>query len=416
MSKGDLGLIATALSIAYGLSKFVMGNASDRSNPRYFLAAGLFLSGAVNLFFGFLKGFSIGSFAVTTVTVMSLFWLLNGWFQGMGWPPCARTLTHWYCDRERGTAFGIWNVAHNVGAGLAPLIAGAALFLFPMYQSIFFVPALFALAFGVLTIVFLRDTPQSVGLPPIEEFKDDYPDTKVDDRERELTGKEIFLRFVLNNKFLWILALANVFAYTVRYGILNWSPMFLESIKGCTREACRYQFSFYEFAGIPGMILWGWVSDRFFNGRRGPVSSLCMASTIPFIVLYWLNPPGREILDTVALAFVGFLIYGPIMLIGVAAVDCVPKKAAGTAAGFTGLFGYLFGTAFAEKGFGEVIDRCGWSTCFAIIIGAAVLATLLLALTWNLHDRRRETHGRGEGDTDSPPGPKPEGPGTPARE
>ncbi|HOX23897.1 MAG TPA: MFS transporter, partial [Elusimicrobiales bacterium] len=44
-SKGDVGLIATALAISYGLSKFVMGNVSDRSNPRWFMATGLILSG-----------------------------------------------------------------------------------------------------------------------------------------------------------------------------------------------------------------------------------------------------------------------------------------------------------------------------------------------------------------------------------
>src|SRR4051812_42359899 len=37
-SKGELGLAASALSIAYGFSKFLMGNISDRSNARYFLS------------------------------------------------------------------------------------------------------------------------------------------------------------------------------------------------------------------------------------------------------------------------------------------------------------------------------------------------------------------------------------------
>src|SRR5262245_39674022 len=52
-TKGSLGLAFSALSIAYGLSKFFMGNLSDRSNPRYFLAAGLLLSAALNLLIGF---------------------------------------------------------------------------------------------------------------------------------------------------------------------------------------------------------------------------------------------------------------------------------------------------------------------------------------------------------------------------
>ena len=41
----------------------------------------------------------------------------------------------------------------------------------------------------------------------------------------------------------------------------------------------------------------------------------------------------------ICMIVIGFLIYGPVMLIGLHALELAPKKAAGTAAGFTGLFG-----------------------------------------------------------------------------
>src|SRR5690242_11437597 len=40
-SKTQLGFVASALQIAYGTGKFVNGVVGDRSNPRYFMAAGL---------------------------------------------------------------------------------------------------------------------------------------------------------------------------------------------------------------------------------------------------------------------------------------------------------------------------------------------------------------------------------------
>ena len=91
-TKLQLGFVASALGIAYGISKFVMGNVSDRSNPRYFLAIGLIASGIVNIFFPL----------TSSITIMFILMLINGWFQGMGWPPCGRTITHWFSDRERG--------------------------------------------------------------------------------------------------------------------------------------------------------------------------------------------------------------------------------------------------------------------------------------------------------------------------
>ncbi|WP_206211595.1 MFS transporter, partial [Vibrio sp. V22_P2S10T140] len=53
-SRGDLGVALAAVSIAYGLSKFLMGSVSDRSNPRYFLSAGLLMSALVMFCFGFM--------------------------------------------------------------------------------------------------------------------------------------------------------------------------------------------------------------------------------------------------------------------------------------------------------------------------------------------------------------------------
>jgi OPA family glycerol-3-phosphate transporter-like MFS transporter len=379
LSKGDVGLLASALTIAYGVSKFVMGNLSDRSNPRYFLATGLILSGLVNLIFGFLPGLS----------VMVLFWSMNGWFQGMGWPPCGRTMVHWFSDRERGTKMAIWNLAHNVGGMLAPLVAGYSIALFGSWKSAFYVPALLSIITGVIVLVFLRDTPQSVGLPTIEEYKNDYPSTAVDDRERELSGSEILFKYVLNNKILWIYAAANVFVYIVRYGVVNWAPTYLTEVKGYSITNSAWQSSLYELAGIPGMLFSGWASDKLFHGRRSPVMVISMTLVAAAVVLYWQNPKGNYMIDSVALIAIGFLIYGPVMLIGVAACDLVPKKAVGTAAGLTGLFGYLGATA-AEVGIGFTVQQFGWNMGFTVIIAAGAIATILLALTWNVHDRRKE--------------------------
>lgn len=374
---GDVGLIATGLSIAYGISKFAMGNVSDRSNPRYFMATGLIASGIINLFFGF----------IPSVTLMAAVWFVNGWFQGMGWPPCGRTLTHWFSDRERGTKFALWNIAHNVGGGIVGPVGSLAIIIFTGWTSVFYVPGAMAIVMGILIIIYLRDTPQSVGLPPIEEYTNDYPHTAVDDREKELGARDILLNYVLNNKFLWILALSNVFVYVVRYGVLDWAPTYLTAVKGSSYALSRFQFFVYEYAGIPGTLLAGWLSDRYFSGRRAPVSIIYMVLVTAAVVAYWLNPPGNWAVDSACLFLIGFLIYGPVMLIGVGAVDLVPKKAAGTAAGFTGLFGYMGGATIAELGIGKVVQYFGWDGGIHLILASCVLSIVLLAFTWKAHDR-----------------------------
>jgi OPA family glycerol-3-phosphate transporter-like MFS transporter len=390
LSKGDVGFIATGLAVAYGMSKFVMGNVSDRSNPRYFMATGLLLSGLVNLVFPTFAG---------SVAVMFALWAVNGWAQGMGWPPSARTLTHWFSDRERGTIFATWNLAHNIGGGLvgpvvngalalaAVLAAGAALSSGLTLRLVFYVPALLAMGMGALLLVFLRDTPQSCGLPSIEDFKNDHPDTGVADPEKELTAKEIFFNFVFNNWPLWIIAIANIFIYVVRYGVLNWAPTYLTQVKACPADTSRWLFFVYEAAGIPGTLLAGWASDKFFGGRRGPMSCIFMVLVTIAVWVYWKNPAGNFLVDAAALFAIGFLIYGPVMLIGVSAVDLVPKKAAGTAAGFTGFFGYVFGAVIAELGLGRIVDRWGWDGGFALLLASCAISVALFAATWKMHHK-----------------------------
>ena len=175
--KGLLGVAISANAIAYGLSKFIMGGVSDRSSARKFLPLGLTLSALATL----LLGTKVG---VSSIVSMFILQFLIGWFQGMGWPPCGRVMTHWFSQNERGTKMSIWNCAHNVGGALIIVVIAYSL---------------------------IRDTPQSCGLPPIEEYRNDYPKNYSAKSEVELTAKEIFFKYVLNNKTLWFIALANAF-------------------------------------------------------------------------------------------------------------------------------------------------------------------------------------------------------------
>jgi MFS transporter, OPA family, glycerol-3-phosphate transporter len=376
-NKAQLGFALSGVSIAYGLSKFLMGNVSDRSNARIFLTAGLVLSALTMILMG------VVPFATSSITVMFLLLFLNGWFQGMGWPPCGRVVVHWYSVKERGTMMSIWNVAHNVGGGLVGPIAILAIEIFTDWHSKFYFPGMIALVFALIGFLLIRDTPQSCGLPPIETYKNDYPKNYSADQEKELSAKEIFLKYVLNNRMLWYIAFANAFVYLVRYGILDWAPTFLEEAKGFSLKESGWAYFLYEYAGIPGTLLCGLISDKVFKGRRAPATIIYMVLVLVAVLVYWKNPPGNVWIDNAALIAIGFLIYGPVMLIGVQALDLVPKKAAGTAAGLTGLFGYMGGALFANIAIGLVVDKWGWDGGFEVIVAACVLAVFFTALTWN---------------------------------
>ncbi|MBW6410468.1 phosphoglycerate transporter protein PgtP [Clostridium weizhouense] len=375
-TKTEVGFVASALGLAYGVSKFVMGNVSDRSNPRFFLAIGLILSGVTNLFLP----------NATNIGFMFILMLLNGWFQGMGWPPCGRIMTHWFSDSERGVKMSIWNTAHNVGGGFIATVVLMGVSIFGSWKGSFYLPAIIAIVGGIVYMIFAKDTPQSVGLPPIEEYMDDYPEVneQVEDAEAELSAKEILFKYVLNNKLLWCIALANVFVYLVRYGVINWVPTYLQEVRNFNPKDSSIAFALFEYAAIPGTIIVGWISDHIFHGRRAPIGIICMIGVGIATFVYWKSSSPLAI--NCALASIGALIYGPVMLIGVSALDLVPKKAAGTAAGFTGLFGYMGGQVAAEIAMGAVVDKFSWDGGFILLMISSVLAIFFLSFTWNSHN------------------------------
>lgn len=238
-SRGDLGFALSGISIAYGFSKFIMGSVSDRSNPRVFLPAGLILAAAVMLFMGFVP------WATSSIAIMFVLLFLCGWFQGMGWPPCGRTMVHWWSQKERGGIVSIWNCAHNVGGGLPPLLFLLGMAWFNDWHAALYMPAFGAILVALIAFALMRDTPQSCGLPPIEEYKNDYPDDYSEKDEEELTAKQIFMQYILPNKLLWYIAVANVFVYLLRYGILDWSPTYLKEVKHFALDKSSWAYFLY---------------------------------------------------------------------------------------------------------------------------------------------------------------------------
>jgi len=374
-TKTALGSALSGLSLAYGVSKFLMGSVSDRSNPKYFLPLGLLLSSALMAAFGLIPAVSASLLLIGAIE------LLNGWVQGMGWPPCGKSMVHWFSTRERGRTVSVWNTAHNIGGALVANFAFLGVLLFHDWHAKFYFNALIAATVAMGVWFLLEDTPQSRGLPPIEEYKNDYPPGYSEADERTLGFGEILFACVLRNRLLWALAAANAFCYFVRYGVENWIPTYLETAKGFSFKESSIGWSLYEWAAIPGTIACGWISDTWFKGKRAPATILFMALTLIAVVVYWLNGKGPLWIDYAALIAIGFLIYGPIMIIGLHSLDLVPKKAAGTAAGFTGLFGYVFGSAVSGTGVGWLADRWGWGGVFITMVGCCLLTIVFSALT-----------------------------------
>ena len=368
ITKSDLGLFLTLHGLLYGVSKFANGYIGDRVNARYFMVAGLVLSAGCNIAFGF----------SAAVWAFGAFWMLNGWFQGMGFPPCARLLTHWVPPTQLATKMSVWNTSHSIGAGLVVIFCG---YIVSMgWRWCFFWPAAIAIAGAVGLWFALRDTPSSVGLPEIRMAGETEEESKHDFSPAE--HKKFVRKKVFGNPYIWIIAVANFFVYTVRYAVLDWGPTLLSEWKGISVSEAGWLVAAFEISGILGMLAAGWATDKFFGGRGPRVCVICMILTAFFIFLFRQVQTDSLIVSAMILGAAGFCIYGPQALVGIAAANMATKRAAATAVGFTGLFGYA-STLASGWGLGMLAQRFGWNFAVGMILLVAAIGTFVFLLAWN---------------------------------
>lgn len=380
-TKTQLGAITSALQIAYGIGKFGNGILADRTNPRYFMALGLFFSAVVNIMFGL----------QASLVVLAILWCFNGWFQSMGFPSGARLLSHWFSPSEHGRMFSIYGCSHQVGAAIILSLAGFIVAhewnVGEGWQYAFILPGILAMGVAFLLVNRLRDIPASMGLPPVEKYRQDITDKEtLEAVEQQLSAKETLLKFVLNNKYVWFVAFGNFFLYIARYGALTWAPTYINQAKNVSIIKAGLITAFFEIMGILGMLTAGWISDKLFKARRGPIMAIYMFILSFSLYAFWIAPPGRPFLYTVLLGICGFLVYGPLMLVSVAAISFAGKKAAATASGFTGFWGYMGATA-SGIGIGWAAHTYGWHIGFSLIIASGVLSAFFFALTWKIRPR-----------------------------
>lgn len=152
----ELGVIGAAIFITYAIGKFVNSAIADHSNITRFLSFGLFISAICN----FAMGMN------TSAIVLAVIWGINGWFQSMGVGPCVVALSRWYNDQERGSFYGYWSVAHNVGEGIT-FVVTAAVISYLGWKMGFVFSGIVGLLGMLIAIIWMKDSPASLGFKPI---------------------------------------------------------------------------------------------------------------------------------------------------------------------------------------------------------------------------------------------------------
>jgi OPA family glycerol-3-phosphate transporter-like MFS transporter/OPA family sugar phosphate sensor protein UhpC-like MFS transporter len=381
LDKTQIGLISSIGGVTYGVSKFVNGFLGDHANPRYFMAIGLFVCAVMNFFFGL----------SSTLPFFIGFWFANMWAQGMGFPPCAKSMAYWFSPRERNTTFGVWHTSHMIGAALIHALTGY-LVVWYGWRSCYYIPAALAMAGVFIILYYLRDTPASMGLPPVEVYKgEETPKELAEEIKVEEPYRTVVIEYIFKNPFMWIVSIANASVYMLRWIQMKWGPTFLQEAKGMDVVTSGWLSFGSEMAGMVSALIGGIIADRVFRGRAGRVCVISMLLMTGVIWLFWQTPKTSPWTVMVLFIAMGFLLYIPQMLIAAMAMNLGTKRASAAAVGMTGLFGYL-ATVPAGWGVGWMADHYGWNGPFLLMLSCAAGTMLLMALTWNVgaHTHKKE--------------------------
>lgn len=386
----SFGVILSLVGIIYGISKLINGVIADRANARWHLVIGLSVCVIINFLFGWsdkistmITGQTQGDdFVGTMVIIMAVLLIINNIFQGCGAAPCNRLLVHWVPPKELATKTTIWNSSHSIGAGIVSVLCGYIIGTYGQWQLCFWIPAIIATVGVFFIIISLCDSPSSVGLPELQETK-----TELDDDNSSEAFKAFVKKMVFKNPIIWILAVADLFVYIIRFAVLDWGPTFLQSRENpLSPEMAGWTIAIFEIAGCFGMVLAGWVSDKFFNGKAHRVCMIeLLIASVLLAVLHFIPDDANAIIILILLALIGFFIYGPQALLGVTAFKQATKKAAATAVGLIGLMSYG-SVLFTGVGLGWYSDKFGWDTLFLLMAGVSIIGALIVVPLWNIKD------------------------------
>ena len=350
LSGVDTGYLA-----AYAAGQYLHGFWGDRVGARWLVSLGMVGSALCCFAFG----------ASSLAALFFIAFLANGFFQATGWPGNIKAMAEWTTPQNRGSVMGFWASCYQVGGIVATVFATWMMSRWG-WRSAFWGPALVILAVAALVFLVVR-SPRSVSTtPPSEQRKED--------RELQRSARRALLR----NPRIYAYGVSYFFIKLMRYSLLFWLPTYLEKALHYDKSTAGYLSTSFEVGGVVGTIALGLLSDRLRKlSRAGWAFGSLMLLPLALLLYLRIGGIGLEA-NFVAMALIGFLLFGPdAILSGAAAQDAGGPKAAAIAAGLVNGIGSL-GAVLQEAVTKGVSQRYGWDALFVVFIAFALLAAVTL--------------------------------------
>ena len=377
--------VQTAYLATYALGQFVCGGIGDRIGARRLIGFGMLASAAACIAFG------CSSLGVLFLVAM----MINGLAQSSGWPGNIKAMAEWVPSAQRGRTMGLWSTCYQVGGIAASFVATRLLQAYG-WRGAFIGPGLLIAVVAGIVLLGLRRGPLAPpGTATAGEVGYRQRPSSVAAEDDLAKQKREAARRVLRSFTVWCYGSSYFCIKLIRYSLLLWLPTYMERVLHYSREDAGYLSTSFEVGGIVGTIILGLLSDRLRKVPRSLVAAISLVGLAAALFLYVQIGDSGRIVNFIAMALVGALLFGPDALISAAAAqDVGGPLAAAQAAGIINGLGSI-GGVLQEVVTREVSARFGWNALFYVFVGLALLSAAGLSPTFRGKGARAEEAGAG---------------------
>ena len=375
----DVAHIWTAFLVAYMVGQFLCSFLGRKHGPRVLLLGGLGLSILCNIVFGFANSYA----------TFMVFMIFNGLVQASGWPGVVGGISQWLRPAERGRIIGVWATSYMLGNMMVKSLGGVLLGAMGWRWS-FFGCTMISVAIWVLLYFWQRDKPEDAGLEPIVNRANEEEYKSVEQAQEEQVSFREYLRLALNPVVL-TMGISYFCLKFLRYALDSWLPAFLNMQGVSVAKAAMYS-QIFDLAGLVGAIAAGWMLDRWFKGNWAALSFvLSLGMIVGYLAVIYLG--ASPIMIACCFGIVGFMLYGPDMLLsGAAAVEVAGARNAVAVAGIVNGLGSI-GPVVQEEVIGFLVsgdEAAGMRNTNYLALGMSIaLAFFMLVMMWRMRSIHR---------------------------
>ncbi|MEM8945339.1 MAG: MFS transporter [Planctomycetota bacterium] len=344
--------------------KIVYGLGADRLGGRLMFFLVLSVTALSNVAFGL----------VSSLTMFKVFHFTGQFGKSGGWPSMAKLICHWYRPNQHGRMWSIISTSSRVGTIFAMLLVGSMIE-YTSWRAAFFLTAGIAGMIAIAALLLLRERPQDVGLPPLDEDATESRTHPLD----SLGLAAACVKFVMSARF-WLIG-ASVGCLTVLVDFLTFIPIFLRETLAVSQGGASMASTSFIAGMFVALIATGIAYDRFSKSQLVWVLGAmllfacgCVLTMLSFPELD-LSEAMRKNMAVVTLFAFGFSIapayYVPMSIFSVA----FGGKHSGFLIAVIDIFGYALALLFNYFG-GTIAQDYGWTVFLQVLLTVAVIATV----------------------------------------